>query len=72
MTPAAEKPGTAPRKPSALDRLADSLVEEYAPLYPFLATSIGIPGHESEVPDLSPAGHDARLTLVRRALAPRG
>lgn len=56
------------RAPSALDRIADAFVEESAGMDPFLATGIGVPGHESEVPDLSPAGYDARAALTRRTL----
>lgn len=66
---AARKSQTAPaRTPSALDAIADAHVEQAARMDPFLATGIGVPGHESEVPDLSPAGYDARAALARHTL----
>ena len=52
-----------------MDEIADRYVEDLAALDPVLATYAGIAGHESELPDLSPAGYDAREALLRRALA---
>jgi len=34
-------------------------VDEIAALDPNLATAIGVPGHERELTDYSPAGHEA-------------
>ncbi|MGP9693905.1 DUF885 domain-containing protein [Brachybacterium sp. AOP25-B2-12] len=59
----------APRRPSALDALADGYVDHLTSIDPFLATSLGVPGHDDEVTDLSPAGIDARLTATRALLA---
>ncbi len=67
MTPG--QPTTAPRTPSALDALADRYVEEVCALSPFTATFTGVPGHESEVDDVSPDGFAARAELDRRTLA---
>ncbi|AXK45562.1 DUF885 domain-containing protein [Brachybacterium saurashtrense] len=62
---------TAPRPTTALDALADEYVELSARLDPFLATSLGIPGHDHEVTDFSPAAvaerTDAARTLLARA-----
>ena len=62
---------TAPRPTTALDALADEYVELSARLDPFLATSLGVPGHDHEVTDFSPAAvaerTDAARTLLARA-----
>jgi uncharacterized protein (DUF885 family) len=48
------------RERTAVDEIADAhLVAEIA-LDPIAATSLGIPGHETELTDYSPAGHRAR------------
>nr|WP_221286482.1 DUF885 domain-containing protein [Cellulomonas hominis] len=39
-----------------------------ATLNPFEATELGIPGHDHEVTDLSPAGHEARAEAARATL----
>ncbi len=57
------------RTPSALDAIADAYVDEVARLDPFAATSIGVPGHEHEITDLSPAGFDERAAAARSVLA---
>ena len=54
-----------PRPASALDRLADEYVDLSARLDPFLATSVGIPGHDGEVTDLSPAAEVERTGAAR-------
>ena len=56
------------RTPSAIDALADRFVQKSARLDPFTATSLGIPGFDHLVPDLSPTGIAARTDLVRRTL----
>lgn len=56
------------RTPSAVDAIADRFVQESARLDPFAATSLGIPGLDHLVPDLSPDGIAARTALVRRTL----
>ena len=54
---------------SAIYDLADDYVVRYAALSPNAATSMGIPGHETELTDFSPDGHDARAALERETLA---
>ena len=48
-------PPEAVRASTALDRLADEYVDLSARLDPYLATSLGVPGHDGEVTDYSPA-----------------
>jgi len=55
-----------------IDARTDRFVEEYAALDPLTATYAGIPGHDHELPDLSPDGFAAREELNRRALAEVG
>ena len=54
---------------SAIYDLADDYVVRYAALSPNAATSMGIPGHETELTDFSPQGHEARAALERETLA---
>jgi uncharacterized protein (DUF885 family) len=60
-------------RPSAPARpvrgLADSYVEALADLDPFLATQLGIRPGDDRLPDLSPAGQQARDDLARSTLA---
>ena len=51
-----------------IDALCDQFVEDYAALDPIAATAIGVAGHDDRLSDLSPAGHDARIALVRSAV----
>ncbi|GAA4701564.1 DUF885 domain-containing protein [Nocardioides conyzicola] len=55
--------------PSTVDAIADQYVEDVAALDPITATAAGIAGHDHELPDLSPAGFEARADLARRAVA---
>ena len=52
-----------------VDAIAEQYVEDVAALDPLQATYAGIAGHDHELPDLSPAGFDAREELARSALA---
>ncbi len=52
-----------------IDALCDEFVEAYAALDPVSATAIGVAGHDHRLTDLSPAGHDARIALVRDTVA---
>src|SRR4029079_12800358 len=52
-----------------VDARTDQYVEDVVALDPVTATLAGIPGYDDRLPDLSPAGHDAREELRRRALA---
>src|SRR5574341_1481557 len=46
--------------------IADNYVDELVTLDPNLATALGIPGHEREMSDYSPAGVSAIAALNRR------
>jgi uncharacterized protein (DUF885 family) len=59
----------APRHPSALDRLADRFVDDYAAGQPVVATYIGVPGHDDRWPDLTADGSTAHAELLRRTRA---
>jgi len=52
-----------------VDDRTDQYVEELCVLDPLTATYAGIPGHDHQLPDLSPDGHAAREELTRRAIA---
>jgi uncharacterized protein (DUF885 family) len=67
-TPRSTSPATPPRPPSAVDGVADRYVDTIADLDPLAATSMGIPGHDHEMTDLSPAGHAARADAARAVL----
>jgi uncharacterized protein (DUF885 family) len=54
---------------SRVFEIADKYVDEMAALEPILATSIGVPGHEREMPDLSPEGPARNAALYQRTLA---
>jgi uncharacterized protein (DUF885 family) len=61
--------GGAPERPATpIDAIADSYVTTLAALDPMDATALGIPGHDHEVTDLSPAGHEARTDAARATL----
>jgi uncharacterized protein (DUF885 family) len=49
--------------------VADAFVDQYADLDPLTATSLGLPKRQDELPDLSPAGQQARDDLYRATLA---
>jgi uncharacterized protein (DUF885 family) len=48
--------------------LADTYITTMAAVDPIAATAWGVPGHDHRLPDLSPAGLEARATLRRRTL----
>ncbi|HVX53423.1 DUF885 domain-containing protein [Nocardioides sp.] len=52
-----------------VDARTDTFVEEICALDPLTATYAGVPGHDHELPDLSPDGYAAREELTRRAIA---
>ncbi|WP_092611969.1 DUF885 domain-containing protein [Raineyella antarctica] len=56
------------RQPSAIDVIAEDHVRLFAVLRPTWATSLGIPGHDDRMGDLSPAGHEEYAELVRTTL----
>jgi uncharacterized protein (DUF885 family) len=51
-----------------VDAIAEDYVEAYAAQDPFTATFAGIPGHDAETTDLSPAGFAERVELARSTL----
>ena len=57
---------TAPAR--TIDAICDQFVEDYCALDPIAATYYGVAGHDDRLPDYSPAGYDARVALVRRAV----
>ncbi|UDY22775.1 DUF885 domain-containing protein [Nocardioides sp. Kera G14] len=52
-----------------IDSRSEAYVGEVVALDPLTATELGIPGHDHELPDLSPDGFAAREEVARRALA---
>ena len=56
------------RTPTDVDALADSYLADYVALDPLAATYWGIPGHDAELPDLSPDGLAEISALRRRTL----
>ncbi|MET3172208.1 UNVERIFIED_ORG: uncharacterized protein (DUF885 family) [Arthrobacter sp. UYCu721] len=59
----------AARPHSAIDAVADDYTDTLIQLDPSLATTLGLPGHEKEYPDYSPAGIAAFAAAARNALA---
>lgn len=59
----------APRTPTPTDVLADEYVATITRLSPMSATSMGLPGAEDSLDDLSPAGHQALTDAARAVLA---
>ncbi|KHL01242.1 hypothetical protein LK10_17390 [Sinomonas humi] len=59
---------TPQRAPSIVDAAAETFTDRHLELNPSLATELGFAGHETEYPDYSPAGHQARLALFRETL----
>jgi uncharacterized protein (DUF885 family) len=51
-----------------VDALAEDYLAAAAALDPLMATNIGLPGYDEQVPDLSPDGLDATDQLVRKTL----
>lgn len=56
------------RTPTAVDAIADGFVVRYAALDPIAATENGIAGHDAQMTDFSPDGHEARVAARRDAL----
>ena len=55
--------------PSPVFELADRYVSAVAELDPIAATHLGVPGHDHELPDYSPAGTRAQARLAAATLA---
>src|SRR6478735_9082691 len=60
---------TTTRQPTAIDQVAEDHITIYAGLDPLAATSMGIAGHDHEMTDHSPAGHEARADAARATLS---
>ena len=56
------------RQPAAIDKIVDDYLTEYVALDPILATQLGLPGHETRLPDFSPDGHAEVSALRQRTL----
>ncbi|WP_347110422.1 DUF885 domain-containing protein [Paenarthrobacter sp. S56] len=56
------------RAKSAIDAVADAYTEKLIELNPGFATTLGLPGHETEYQDYSPAGAQAHAQAARDAL----
>jgi uncharacterized protein (DUF885 family) len=59
-----------PARPSTpIDAIADEYLDRFVALSPITATYLGILGHEDELDDFSPAGHEAHAALRSDTLA---
>lgn len=56
------------RAKTAIDAVADAYTEKLIELNPSFATTLGLPGHETEYQDFSPAGAEAHAEATRNAL----
>lgn len=56
------------RTPTAIDAVADDYVRTCADLDPLGATAMGLAGYDHRMPDLSPAGHEAKAAADRALL----
>ncbi len=57
------------RQATAIDAIADAYTNRLAELDPLTATALGIPGHDHQMTDFSPAGRAAIAELERGTLA---
>ncbi|MEP6631334.1 MAG: DUF885 domain-containing protein [Lapillicoccus sp.] len=60
--------GTIARPQTDVDRVAEDYFAAAVALSPIMATSVGVPGHDDDLDDFSPAGLAARSTLRVRTL----
>ncbi|MDQ2756365.1 MAG: DUF885 domain-containing protein [Actinomycetota bacterium] len=61
-------PAEPSRRPTAVDAIADSYFDAMVALSPIAATTFGIPGHDEELDDFSPAGRAAGSHLRQATL----
>ncbi|WP_033293415.1 DUF885 domain-containing protein [Amycolatopsis jejuensis] len=54
---------------ASTEEICNRYVDDYVALDPVAATMLGVAGYDDRLTDYSPAGHDARAELARRALA---
>jgi uncharacterized protein (DUF885 family) len=57
------------RPQTDIDRIAEAHLDREVALSPITATYLGLPGHESDLDDLSPAGYAAASALRQETLA---
>ncbi|HBZ62327.1 MAG TPA: DUF885 domain-containing protein, partial [Acidimicrobium sp.] len=57
-----------PEQLSPVYQLSDQYIEQLAESDPGLATALGIAGHDHEMTDFSPRGHDQRHEITRSTL----
>ena len=70
MTSDTRATSAAPTRPQTdVDRIAEEYFDGAVELSPILATYAGVPGHEEELDDFSPAGHERFSQLRQRTLA---
>ncbi|MCK6211730.1 DUF885 domain-containing protein [Georgenia sp. EYE_87] len=69
MTQTTSDGAPAARPATPTDAIADAYVHRLAALDPLTATTLGLPGHDHEMPDLSPAGIEEQAMLDRATLA---
>jgi len=60
------------REPGTIAALADDYIERSCALDPIKATALGVPGHDDQLTDYSPAGVDERVALDRDTLVELG
>lgn len=56
------------RPATDVDRIAEEFLEAFVALSPITATYLGIAGHDEDLDDFSPAGHEAHAELRARTL----
>jgi uncharacterized protein (DUF885 family) len=59
----------AARPATDIDRIADDFLAKFVELSPITATYLGITGHDEELDDFSPSGHEAHAELRTDTLA---
>jgi uncharacterized protein (DUF885 family) len=57
------------RPHTAIDAVADTFTDTLIRLNPSFATTVGVPGHETEFQDFSPAGTEEFVTAARETLS---
>ena len=58
-----------PTQESPVYQLSDQYIDQLAATDPGLATALGIAGHDHEMTDYSPRGHEERYEVTRSTLA---
>ena len=60
--------GPEARPTTDVDRIANDYLDQLVELSPIAATELGIAGHDEDLDDFSPSGHEAMAALNRRTL----